>query len=70
MINFRLKLSGFNSELKLFTDEAVSEIQYYSQGYPRRINLICHNALRSLIASEKTLIDGSLIRDLMARSVV
>lgn len=70
LINFRLKHSGFNPELKLFTDEAVSEIQRYSQGYPRRTNLICHNALRSLITSSKTVIDGALIRDLVTRSVV
>ncbi|MFA4933525.1 MAG: AAA family ATPase [Candidatus Omnitrophota bacterium] len=70
LINFRLRHSGFNTELKLFTDEAVSEIQRYSQGYPRRINLICHNALRSLITSNKTVIDGALIRDLVARSTV
>jgi len=70
LIDFRLKHSGFNAELKLFTDEAVSEIQRYSQGYPRRINLICHNALRSLITGSKTVIDGALIRDLVARGVV
>lgn len=70
LINFRLRHSGFNPELKLFTDEAVSEIQRYSQGYPRKINLICHNALRNLITGNKTVIDGALIRDLMARSAV
>lgn len=70
MINFRLQHSGFSSELKLFTDEAVSEIHKYSQGYPRRINLICHNALRSLITSNKTVIDATLIRELIARSLI
>lgn len=70
LINFRLKHSGFNPDLKLFTDEAISEVQRYSQGYPRKINLICHNALRNLITGNKTLVDGSLIRDLVARSAV
>jgi general secretion pathway protein A len=70
LINFRLHHSGFNTELKLFTDEAVSEIQRYSQGYPRRINLACHNALRNLVTSNKTVVDGALIRDLIARSVI
>ena len=70
LINFRLHQSGFNTALKLFTDEAVSEIQRYSQGYPRRINLICHNALRNLVTSNKTVVDGALIRDLIARNVV
>lgn len=70
MINYRLKSAGFDSELKLFTDEAISEIYHYSQGYPRRINLICHNSLRSLVTSNKTVIDATLVRDLIARSVV
>jgi general secretion pathway protein A len=70
LINFRLRHSGFSPEMKLFTDDAVSEIQHYSQGYPRKINLICHNALRSLITGNKTVIDGSLIRDLVARSLI
>ncbi|MDO8661663.1 MAG: AAA family ATPase [Candidatus Omnitrophota bacterium] len=70
MINYRLRASGFNSELKLFTDEAISEIHRYSQGYPRRINLVCHNALRSLITSNKTVIDATLVRDLIARNAV
>lgn len=70
LIDFRLRHSGFNAQVKLFTDDAISEIQRYSQGYPRRINLICHNALRSLIIGNKTVIDASLIRDLVARSIV
>lgn len=70
MINFRLQKAGFDSELKLFTDEAISEIHHFSQGYPRRINLICHNALRNLITSNKTAIDANLIRELIARSTV
>ncbi|MDO9572901.1 MAG: phage tail protein, partial [Candidatus Omnitrophota bacterium] len=70
LINFRMHQSGFNTELQLFTAEAVSEIQRYSQGYPRRINLICHNALRNLVTSNKTVVDDVLIRDLIARSVV
>jgi general secretion pathway protein A len=70
LINFRLRQAGFDAGLKLFADDAVSEIQHYSQGYPRRINLICHNALRGLITSNKTFIDGTFIRDLVARSVV
>jgi general secretion pathway protein A len=69
MIEFRLRQAGFTSELKLFTDEAVSEIYHYSQGYPRRINWICHNALRSLLAEDKTVVDLALVRDIIARSV-
>jgi general secretion pathway protein A len=70
LISFRLKQSSFNSELKLFTNEAVTEIYHYSQGYPRRINLICHNLLRNLITSNKTVIDAVQVRDLVARGLI
>ena len=70
LINFRLQQSGFNSNLHLFTDDAVAEIQRYSQGYPRKINLICHNALRNLVTSDKTVVDATLIRELIARNLV
>jgi len=70
LIDFRLRRSGFDSQLKLFTEDAISEIQRYSQGYPRKINLICHNALRNLITSNRMIIDEFIIRDLVARSSV
>ena len=70
MIEFRLRHAGFDSALKLFTDEAVNEVYRYSQGYPRQINLICHNALRTLLAEDKTVVDGGLIRELITRSVI
>ncbi len=70
MIEFRLRQAGFNSDLKLFTDDAAGEIYRYSQGYPRRINLICHNALRTLLAEDKTVVDPALVRELIARSVM
>lgn len=70
MIDFRLRQAGFNSEFKLFTDEAVSEVYKYSQGYPRRINLFCHNALRALIAENKTVVDAGLVHDLVARNII
>lgn len=70
MIEFRLIQAGFNSGLKLFTDDALREIHHYTQGYPRQINLLCHNALRILIAENKLAVDLALIRDLIARNVV
>lgn len=70
MIDFRLRQAGFNSEFKLFTDEGVSEVYKYSQGYPRRINLLCHNSLRALIAENKTVVDAGLVHDLVVRNII
>jgi len=70
MIEFRLRQAGFSSDFRLFTEEAISEVYKYSQGYPRRINLLCHNALRALISENKTAVDAGLVRDLIARNII
>lgn len=70
MINFRLHQAGSNSHAPVFTDEAIGEIYRATQGYPRRIALICHNALKNLVTDEtKSAVDASLIRDLIDREL-
>jgi general secretion pathway protein A len=69
MILFRLKAAGFNSEINLFTDEAIDEIYRYTQGYPRRIAMMCHNALKSLVMDTKPIVDADLIRGLIAKDI-
>lgn len=69
LINFRLKAAGYDSSIEFFTKDAVTEIYKYTQGYPRRIAMLCHNALKTLVMDSKTMADASLIRDLMAREL-
>jgi len=70
MIHYRLYQAGFNSNMKLFTDGAVSEIYKFTQGYPRKINLLCHNALRALISENKVVVDDALVHNLIAASAI
>jgi len=67
MIHFRLKAAGYDSSVDFFTADAVSEIQRYTQGYPRRIAMLCHNVLKTLVMEKKFIADGALIRDLASR---
>ncbi|MDD4908455.1 MAG: AAA family ATPase [Candidatus Omnitrophica bacterium] len=69
MIEFRLRVAGYNSPVEFFTEEAIREIYRYTQGYPRRISLICHNALKALMMDNKTVVDAALIRDLVAKDI-
>ena len=69
MIEFRLKVAGYNSGADFFTEEAIKEIYRFTQGYPRRISLVCHNALKALMMESKTVVDGPLIRDLIAKDI-
>ena len=69
LINFRLRAAGYGSNVPFFTKDAINEVYRHTQGYPRRIAMICHNALKALVMENKTVIDGPLVRDLVARDL-
>jgi general secretion pathway protein A len=67
LIRFRLRSAGLSDGQALFTPEAVTLIHRSSQGFPRQISLLCHNALESLVIHERSIVDeelmGGLLRD-------
>ena len=65
MITFRLRQAGYDSREELFTTKAIQEIYQYTQGYPRRIATICHDALEQLVLSGKEDVDEEVIRTLI-----
>jgi len=67
MIEFRLKAVSRNPGAVFFTDEAMVEVYRYTQGYPRRIATLCHNALKSLVMLNKTVVEIDLIKDLISQ---
>lgn len=69
MILFRLHQAGFNSGRELFTDDALKIIYRHTQGYPRKIAMLCHDALESAVMKEKDIIDESLIQNLIISEV-
>ncbi len=69
MIDFRLRQAGYNGHASLFTEEAIKEIYYHTQGYPRRIAMLCHNCLEHLIMKDKDIIDSQLIREILKEEV-
>jgi len=69
MVEFRILQAGYNGAKPLFTDEAIEHVYHYTQGYPRRISMLCHNALKSLVMENKEAVDGQVIRDLISKEV-
>jgi general secretion pathway protein A len=65
MINFRLAQAGFRGQDNLFSDEAVKLIYEYSQGYPRRIAMLCHDALETAVMHERSSVNADTIRSLV-----
>jgi general secretion pathway protein A len=67
MIEFRLAQAGYKSANGnwLFTDEAIRSVYEYSQGYPRKIAHICHDALEHIVMHQKPMVDAIVIQEII-----
>ena len=69
LINFRIKQAGLTEERSaagdLFSDEAVSFIWKYPQGCPRKLALVCHDSLVSLVMHDKKIVDAEIVESVM-----
>jgi general secretion pathway protein A len=65
MITFRLRQAGYAPRRPLFTIEAIQEIYRHTQGYPRRITKLCHDALEQLVISDKEDVDETIVQKLI-----
>ncbi len=65
LIDYRLAHCGFNSGRKLFTEEAVALIYEHTQGYPRKISLLCHDALEKIIGEGRSMVHVNDIENLI-----
>jgi general secretion pathway protein A len=70
MIEFRVRQAGYRQRHPLFNEDALSEIYQYTQGYPRRIAMLCHQALKALVMNNKTVVDRDIVRDVVAQEVI
>ena len=69
MVQFRLQEAGYRSRLALFTDNAIELIHEYAEGYPRRIAMLCHKALRTLVMSDHRVVDDELVDELIQQEL-
>ena len=70
MIEFRLHQAGFNSGRTLFTDKAISMIYECAQGYPRKVSLLCHNALEYIVMRDKVVVDEDVAQKIIEEEVI
>jgi general secretion pathway protein A len=66
MIEFRLKAAGYQGEEGLFQDEAVQLVYFYTQGYPRKIAMLCHDALEMAVMQGSQKVDLEMVNRLIA----
>ncbi|HAJ57205.1 MAG TPA: transposase [Candidatus Omnitrophica bacterium] len=65
LIEFRIRQAGYSSRMFLFLDGAVREIHRYTKGYPRRIAMLCHKALKALVLKRKSVVDEVLVKEVI-----
>lgn len=65
MIEFRIRRAGYNGAEKLFREEAFKEIYEATSGYPRRIAMLCHKALKFMVMENRPIVDNLIIRGLI-----
>jgi len=69
LIEFRLQEAGYRSRMPLFDREAIEIIYRYTEGYPRQIAMLCHKALRHLVAAQGRVVDQAMVDELIQRDV-
>lgn len=69
MIEFRVRQAGYKSRMHLFLKEAMLEIHQATQGYPRRITMLCHRALKELVMSNKSVVSAGVIEDIIEKEM-
>lgn len=69
MIDFRLRQAGFKGRYYLFLDEAVREIHRATHGYPRKIAMLCHKALKALVMKNQEVVSREIVDELVNQEV-
>lgn len=65
MINFRIRQAGYEGRENLFSNEAINKIHQYTQGYPRKIAMTCHKALKSLVMDNLPIVSADIIQEII-----
>ncbi len=67
MIQTRLHAAGWRRTRPLFSPEAIDLIHAHSNGYPRRVNILCHNILEYLVMYDKKYAGRDEVLQVIAR---
>ncbi|MCM8812286.1 MAG: AAA family ATPase [Candidatus Omnitrophica bacterium] len=69
MVEFRLYEAGYHFPSPLFLDEAIHAIYRASSGYPRKIAMLCHRALRGLVMYNRSVVDRELVDNVLQEDI-
>ncbi|MBL8012967.1 MAG: AAA family ATPase [Candidatus Omnitrophica bacterium] len=67
MIEFRMKKATDNPVPRVFLDEAIEEVYTVTGGYPRKINMLCHQILKELVVENQKIADRVFVKGVLDR---
>lgn len=70
MVDFRLRQAGYDSRRPLIDEKALISVYQHTQGYPRRISMLCHNALKLLVMENKQVVDTDIVSRAVAEQAI
>ncbi|OIO39457.1 MAG: hypothetical protein AUJ72_00770 [Candidatus Omnitrophica bacterium CG1_02_46_14] len=69
MIYFRIGQAGYHSKMDLFLEDALKEIYHYTHGYPRKVTMLCHRALKEMLIHNRPVVDRGMVEGLIQDEV-
>lgn len=69
LIDYRLRQAGYHSRYPLFDDGSIKEIHMATRGYPRKVAMLCHKALKELVMRNWETINVHIIEDLIHQEI-
>ena len=69
MVEHRLRTAGYEGVNPMFTPDAMSRIHEHTDGFPRRVNLLCHHVLEHMVMYDRRVADIGLVDEVIRRDV-
>ena len=69
LVDFRLRHAGFSGRYDLILDDAVREMHRATRGYPRKIAMLCHKALKAAVMKNRAVVDRAIIEEIVSQEV-
>lgn len=67
LIDTRLREAGYKGRRPLVAPEAVELIHEHTEGFPRKVNILCHNILEFLVMHDRKSADREVVRQVILR---
>ena len=68
-IEARLRYAGYRKTKPMFSPESIELICKHTEGFPRRVNLFCHNVLEQMVMHDKRYVDLQLVHRVIENEI-